>query len=190
MKSFYALVLLVTSFSSMAEYISSEKAKAWLKKNDRCEFSAGRIFPENNSDQYKSFLAMLKAKPGDVSQYSNPKRTPVLCIYNGTKGKGISQVSGCVMAYYIFERDAYEPFPNYIPSRRSHLPIVEDKKCTRDIIKNFLMTKLDGNGVYLIGELPSNVGRHVWDTYSKSQSTFNKEIIIFNDEFNVVDDLK
>lgn len=110
MKTILNLLILMSTNALASDFVSLDKAKTWMSKNtDKCVFSAVRTY-RGKTKEDQSTLAMLSATAGDVERFSNPQRTPALCVHDGSRGRGANAESGCLIGWYLLDLDRYESF--------------------------------------------------------------------------------
>ncbi len=177
--------LFISSQVFAGGYVSLEKAKDWLSKNkDKCVFAAARTY-RGKTSQDQSVLAMIGAKSNDVERFSSPNRTPSLCIFDGTSGKGAAATSGCMLAYYMLDQDNYESV-KYSRNDRPAAAMLPGK-CTAESVKKFLLNyKFDD--FVAIG--PYLADSDVWINYSAGfRGDLEADIHVLADEFGVKPEL-
>ena len=175
--------LVSTAFSK--NYLTVDQAKDWFDKNkDRCVFAAVRTYRGKTKTDQK-VLSMIGAKPNDIEQYTNPyARTPSLCIFDGTMGKGAATKTGCILGRYLLDHDSYESIRYYRNMQFADAMI--PGKCDKNTIQSFLL-KYKFDDFVLIGFRPSD--SDVWKNFNDGPEALETDIHILIDQFNVKADL-
>lgn len=179
-------ILFISSQVFAGGYVSLEKAKDWLSKNkDKCVFAAVRTY-RGKTTQDQSVLAMIGAQPNDVERFSNPNRSPSLCIFDGTSGKGAAATSGCMLGYYMLDQDNYES-AKYSRSGRPAVAMLPGK-CSAESVKKFLLNyKFDD----FVSFGPYMADSDIWINYSAGfRGDLEADIHILVDEFGAKSDLE
>lgn len=180
-----AATLLFPFAAGAQGYVSLQKAKDWLSKNeDKCVFAAVRTY-RGKTKEDQSTLAMLGAKPNDVERFSNPHRTPALCVYNGERGRGANAEQGCLVSWYFLDLDRYEPFKFTRNGRfaEGFLPGKCDAAKTRKLLLEYNFSDSVSVGPYLSdGE--------VWSNFNDGfRGNLEADIHILTDKFDLKSEL-
>ena len=170
--------------SFAGSFISLEVAKKWLISNNKCQFSAVRYYL-GNSDKDKNILSILGAKPGDLMNYSNPNRTPILCVYDGSYGKGAIKETGCILSYFLIDKDEYEDLRNEA-YHNSWVPIkiMIPGKCDKPKVQKLLFD-------YKLGSLETSsfggniVNDDIFVNFGHGGYTLDIKAEIINDAFGI-----
>lgn len=182
------IILLLTSItiqSFASDFVSLEKAKNWIAKNeDKCVFAAVRTY-RGKSKEDQSTLALLGAKANDVERLSSPHRSPALCVYNGEHGRGANAEQACIVGWYILDLDRYEYF-KYTRNGRfaeGFLPGRCDSAKTKKLLLDYKFEDSVSVGPYL-----SNT--EVWSNFNDGfRGNLDADIHVILDQFNIASDL-
>ncbi len=186
MKIIFVLFNLISMNVFASDFVSLDKATTWMSKNeDKCVFSAIRTY-RGKTKEDQSTLAMLGAKANDVERFSNPHRTPALCVYDGARGRGANAESGCLISWYLLDLDKYEFF-KYTRNGRyaeAFLPGKCDAAKTRKFLIEYKFEDSVTVGPYLSdGE--------IWSNFNDGfRGNLEADIHILNDKFDLKSDLE
>lgn len=175
----------ITIQSFASDFVSIEKAKNWMAKNeDKCVFAAVRTY-RGKSKEDQSTLAMLGAKANDVERFSNPRRTPALCVYNGEHGRGATAEQACLVGWYMLDLDRYEYF-KYTRNGRFAEGYLSGKCDATKAKKLLLEYKFDDS--VSVGPYLSDGA--VWSNFNDGfRGNLEADINIISDQFNIASDL-
>lgn len=185
MKTLFFLFIFITSYSNAGEFVSLDKAKLWMSKNeDKCVFAAVRTY-RGKTKEDQSTLAMLGAKTNDVERLSNPHRTPALCVHDGIRGRGANAENGCLIEWYMLDLDRYESF-KYTRNGRFAVAFLPGK-CDSTKTKKFLLDyKFDDS----VSVGPYLSDKDIWSNFNDGfRGNLEADIHVIADEFDISADL-
>jgi hypothetical protein len=185
MKTIYIFLSLISLNVFADDFVSLEKAKSWMSNNkDKCVFAAVRTY-RGKTKEDQSTLKILGAKPNDVERFSNPRRTPSLCVFDGHIGKGAAKVNGCMLGWYLVDDDSYE----FIKTQRGgrQMKAMLSGECDREKVIKFLTT-YKFEDFHTVG--PYRTDTDVWISFNDGfRGNLEADITILVDQFKVEQEL-